>query len=499
MQLRSAHGWRTLVAGLLLSIPFLVTAGDFTDQYIVETNDLNRLENFTEPLGIEVKPFIYYPNPSGETVELYGDMFILRFSSDDQAAITTATEAVGRLRGVKSVEPDRILDVSIPDWQDTETLKKSRDALNPPPFTPNDPRYEDQWDKPITETDWAWSTTTGAGEGVAILDQGVDTAHEDLVDNLYMSWDFNENDANYYDIGGHGTQCCGVACAKIDNGVGIAGVAGNANLMACKIWGTNPLYTSTISNAMNYAIDNGVRVISMSWGGYEYSAFLNNIMSDAWNRGAFLCAGAANDNKDQPFYPAAYEKVMAVGGSNSSDERWSGSNYGDWVQIFAPGGLSTKRGGGYGGVQATSFTTPQIAGLAALVWSAHPGASNQQVWENIINGADTIDSDVGPILRMNSKKAVEAEIIAVEEKLHEPEFKLASTSIQKGEVRLSAPSSATYTLRVFDASGRGIHTEHGQTNNSGEITFNSDLNEGVYFWRFVTVEGAETGKFIYVD
>ncbi|MBD3285884.1 S8 family serine peptidase, partial [candidate division WOR-3 bacterium] len=464
------------------------------------TSDLSRLEKFAEPLGIEVKPLIYYPNPSEETMELYGDQYILKFSTEDQTTINLAVNKLERLHGVKSVTPDVILDVQPISYYDEpyeyEDESHSR-VMSPNPYTPNDPRYPDQWDKPLVETDIAWNTTTGEGAGVAVLDQGVDTTHEDLVDNLYMGWDFNEDDADYYDIGGHGTQCCGVACAKIDNGIGIAGVAGDGNLMACKIWGDNDLYTSMITNAINYAVDNDVKAISMSWGGYEYNSFLNNIMNDAWDRGAFLCAGAANSNIDDPFYPAAYDKVMAVGGIQSDGGRWTGSNYGDWVQIFAPGGLSTKRGGGYGGVQATSFTTPQIAGLAALVWSAYPHATNQQVWDNIINGADTIDSDVGPILRMNSKNAVEEEIIAVEEELYEPELKLTAT-IQQGVIKLSAPATAIYSLCIFDASGRLVHAEDGQSNSSGEVTCNPDIDAGVFFWQFQTAEGTKTGKVVYV-
>jgi len=496
--MRKRHVIFSMVGAALACLLSPVTlSADAGDQFIVKTADLDALQEFAAEHGAQVSPLIIYPNPSQETMELFGDQYIVKFATDDQSAINRVMNKVECLPGVQSVQPDEVLDIHIPKW-DEEPAESSFNlrVMNPPPYTPNDPMYPDQWDKPMTETNWAWNTTTGEGAGVAVLDQGVDTTHEDLVDNLYMGYDFNENDNDYYDIGGHGTQCCGVACAKIDNGVGIAGVAGNAHLMALKIWGDNPLYYSTLTNCMNYAIDNGVKVISMSWTATPSSA-LENVMANAWDRGAFLCAGVGNNNDDQPFYPAAYDMVMAVGSISSDGGRWSSSNYGDWVQIFAPGGMSTSKGGGYTNVIHTSFTGPQIAGLAALIFSAYPHATNQQVWDNIIQGADTIDSDVGPILRMNSRKAVERVIIAVEEGSPEPAA-VSAPAIQSGVIRFVCDLSGSYTLRIFDVTGRELYAERGRTDMKGEISCNPALGSGIYFWRFKASEGISSGKFVYV-
>jgi subtilisin family serine protease len=472
-------------------------SADAGDQFIVKTANLEALQEFAAEHGAEVSPLITYPDPSKETMKLYGDQYIVRIPAEEKSTIDRMINGVECLPGVQSVQPDEVLNIYIPEW-DEEPVENSFNlrVMNPPPYTPNDPRYPDQWDKPMTETNWAWNTTTGEGAGVAVLDQGVDTTHEDLVDNLYMGYDFNENDNDYYDIGGHGTQCCGVACAKIDNSVGIAGVAGNAHLMALKIWGDNPLYYSTLTNCMNYAIDNGVKAISMSWGTYQYNSSLESIMNNAWDRGAFLCGGAANDNTTLPFYPASFDKVMNVGATTSADERWGSSNYGPHVQIFAPGGLSTKRGGGYGGVQPTSFTTPQIAGLAALLWSAHPEYSNQQVWNAIILGADTLDSDVGKILRMNSNGALEADVSVAEQPLEAQA--VSAASIQSGVIRFAAPASTDYSLRIFDVTGSQVYETNGVTDARGEVICNPDIGQGVYFWRFKASEGTSSGRFVYV-
>ncbi|MCK4232360.1 S8 family peptidase, partial [candidate division WOR-3 bacterium] len=157
----------------------------------------------------------------------------------------------------------------------------------------------------------------------------------------------------------------------------------------------------------------------------------------------------------------------------------------------------TSKGGGYTNVIHTSFTGPQIAGLAALVFSAYPHATPQQVWDNIIQGADTIDSDVGPILRMNSRKAVERVIIAVEEERPEPAA-VSAPGIQSGVIRFVCELSGSYTLRLFDVTGSQVYLTQGKIERKGEIFCSPALGSGVYFWRFKTSEGTSSGKFIYV-
>jgi thermitase len=481
------------VVGAVLACLFspVILTADVGNRFIVKTADPEALQEFAKEHGAQVGPFIFYPNPSKETMELYGDQYIVKIPAEEKSTI----DRIQTLPGVESVQPDEILDIYIPEWEE-EPVKGLFNSPNPPPYTPNDPRYPDQWDKPITETDWAWNTTTGEGVTIGVLDSGVDTTHEDLVDNLYTGYDFNEDEDEYADIMGHGTSVCGVACAKIDNGIGIAGTSGDASLIMAKIFGSNDIYVSTISNAINFAIDNGASIISMSWGSYYYNSYLESVMNDTWDRGAFLCAGAANDNTSAKFYPASYEKVMNVGATTSADERWSSSNYGPHVQIFAPGGLSTTRGGGYGGVQPTSFTTPQIAGLAALIWSAHPEYTNYEVWLAIIRGADTLDSDVGKILRMNSNGALEADVSVTEQPL-KPEA-VSAASIQNGVILLVAPASTQYTLKLFDVTGRQVYTTNGRTGTHGVVVCKPEINRGVYFWEFKTTHSRGSGKIVYL-
>jgi thermitase len=482
--------------GILL-VPAGITAADVVpNQFIVRTSDSQALAEFAAEHGLETAGLIIYSNPSAQTMALFGNFYVLTFPKESG---TTAEQLTMLAQPwVEQAEPNALL-YPIPGYD-----KEVVESFTPPPdtfddpYTPNDPMFGDQWDKTLTETDWAWNSTRGEGATVAVLDQGVDTTHEDLNENLYRCYNSVDNDSNYHDLRGHGTSCCGYAAARIDNNVGIAGMAGGAHLMAIRVFpdeGGAP--SSVIINAINYAVDNGANVISMSFGAYG-NVGLEWTLNSAWDRGVFSCAGAGNNNKDEAFYPAAYPKVMGVGATTSDDERWENSNYGINAQIYSPGGLTTKPGNTYGSGTATSFTTPQVAGLAALVYSAYPGTATQQVWDNIIETADTLDSDIGKILRINSRNAVFREIIiGVDEESAEPVLVKASP-IQHGAIRFAAPGAANYRLDVYDVSGSLVYRDAGRTDADGEITCNPAIGQGVYFWEIRTHHSRETGKFVYV-
>jgi len=103
---------------------------------------------------------------------------------------------------------------------------------------------------------------------------------------------------------------------------------------------------------------------------------MQDAVNYAWGKGVVLVAAAMNSGSSSPAYPAAYEKVIAVGATDSKDQRWVSSptfssNYGSWVDVAAPGSniLSTTSNGGYGAMMGTSMASPHVAGVAGLVWS----------------------------------------------------------------------------------------------------------------------------------
>jgi subtilisin family serine protease len=298
----------------------------------------------------------------------------------------------------------------------------------------------------------AWDIETGSpGVIVSIVDTGIDDTHPDLATKIWnntdeipgngidddhngyiddgMGWDFVSNDNAPKDGFGHGTMCSGIAGAVTNNGIGLAGVCCKCTILPIKVLddtGSGPWVN--ISRGIKYATDNGADVISMSLGGYDPSDVLRDAVNYAYGKGVFVCAAAGNYNDYVEFYPAAYDNVTAVAATDHNDcrvtpENWGwGSNYGDWVDITAPGNLiySTMptyyvymNGNGYDYSQnysfggGTSFATPQVAGVAALLLSKDPSLTPDEVKELICGGTDPYSSTeyIGTG-RLNAQKAL---------------------------------------------------------------------------------------------
>jgi thermitase len=259
---------------------------------------------------------------------------------------------------------------------------------------PNDPYYGKQWHM---ETIWApegWGITTGSAEiPIAIIDSGVDPDQSDLMAKLIPGYNFVGGNTDTTDLHGHGTAVAGSAAAATDNSKGIAGVAWLNPIMPLVVLNSSGYATYyDVAKAINYAADNGVRVINISLGGPDYSSTLQNAVNYAWDKGAIIFASAGNSSSDTPNYPAACNNVVAVSATDSNDKLASFSSYGNWVDISAPGSYiyTTKDGGGYGYWNGTSFASPITAGLAALILSLEPTLTNQQVYDLLTRHADDL-------------------------------------------------------------------------------------------------------------
>ncbi|ACN15734.1 putative alkaline serine protease (subtilase family protein) [Desulforapulum autotrophicum HRM2] len=263
-------------------------------------------------------------------------------------------------------------------------------------YVPNDDRYSSQWHLPMISAPGAWDLTTGSPSvPIAIIDSGVDPTHPDLAGNLIAGYNFLENNTDTQDVLGHGTAVAGSAAAMTDNITGVAGVAGDSPIMPLVVLDANDYATYyDIARAINYAADQGVRIINISIGGSSYSSTLQNAVNYAWNKGAVIFACAHNYSTDTPYYPAACANVVAVSATTSTDTFASFSNHGDWIDISAPGTyiLTTSRGGGYGNWNGTSFSSPITAGVAALILSANPSLTNTQVVNILTQSADDLGS-----------------------------------------------------------------------------------------------------------
>lgn len=220
----------------------------------------------------------------------------------------------------------------------------------------------------------------GDDVNICILDTGVDMDHYDLA--CLGGWDFVNNDPNPDDDHGHGTSCAIVAAA-LDNDTGLIGVAPQAHLYAAKVLNSAGAgYISWIISGINWAAANGCRAMSMGFGSGTSSTALHDACDNAWARGCLLVAMAGDSGNpqgtgDDVCYPARYDSVLAVAATDRNDLRAPWSSTGPAVEVAAPGvniPISPLTS-----MSSTALSCSHVLGLAALVWHAHPGYTNQQV------------------------------------------------------------------------------------------------------------------------
>jgi len=284
---------------------------------------------------------------------------------------------------------------------------------------PSDPRWENQWAPAKIGAPAAWEITTGSEEIViAVLDTGVKLDHPDLAATVWTNpgeipangldddqngkvddvhgWHFYHQcsgseclpfeDDDLRDDNGHGTHVAGIAAAETDNQVGIAGISWGAQLMPVKVLDEygGGWYSDVIAGIV-YAADNGADVVNLSLGGEESSQALQEAVDYSHAQGVLLIAATGNTG-GTVLYPAACDHVLGVGATDVNDVRPGFSNYGPETDVVAPGVSIYSTWpwlDGYWHKSGTSMAAPHAAGLAALIWSARPDLSNDQVAQAI--------------------------------------------------------------------------------------------------------------------
>jgi thermitase len=249
------------------------------------------------------------------------------------------------------------------------------------PTGPNDARFAEQWALPVVGLPEAWTALpSGQTVIVAVIDSGVCLNHPDLQGRIIVGYDFVDNDNDPSDVFGHGCGVAGVIAANANNGIGIAGVAPNAQIMPLRVLDAQGLGNySNIASAIVYAADNGANIINLSLAGSNNSSILQQAVAYAIAHGVVVIAAAGNFNSPNTFYPAAYPSVIAVGSVDVNLQRSSFSNYGTFVDVYAPGRdiLSTSINGDYAFNSGTSFAAPIVAGLTALTESFNAPLNTQ--------------------------------------------------------------------------------------------------------------------------
>jgi len=322
--------------------------------------------------------------------------------------------------------------------QDSNVEYAEPDRIMVPFATPTDPYYASyQWD--LFETAGginapaAWDKSTGAGINVAVIDTGY-RPHADLSGQILPGYDFITNTTMANDGGGrdtdasdpgdwtpagscggglpatsensswHGTHVAGTIAAKANNGQGIAGIAYNARIVPARVLGRCGGYTSDIADAIVWASGgtvtgvpanaNKARVLNLSLGGTgTCDTTTQNAINSARSRGAVVVVAAGNSNTNaSTSTPANCSGVITVAATSRTGGKASYSNYGSNVTLAAPGGdngagiLSTLNAGtttpgadNYAFYAGTSMATPHVAAVAALMLSANPNLTPDDV------------------------------------------------------------------------------------------------------------------------
>lgn len=266
----------------------------------------------------------------------------------------------------------------------------SNNSLYGAMWLPNDPLLGEQWHHDMVYDYAAWNTAKGENVLVAVIDSGINRTHPDLKKNIKAAVNkcsFAQNGAE--DNSGHGTHVAGIIAAVADNGIGVAGVAPAAKLLAIKagdyIKGKVGFASADIVKSINYAVSQGADVINMSLGGPSKDVPVQNAITNAADHGVVVVAAAGNAAYDMANgvkeYPACCEDVITVSSVTRSGELSYFSNYGKGIiNVAAPGGsaledytldiFSCYLNNAYAYMPGTSMASPVAAGTAALILSA---------------------------------------------------------------------------------------------------------------------------------
>jgi photosystem II stability/assembly factor-like uncharacterized protein len=293
-------------------------------------------------------------------------------------------------------------------------------------FIPNDPQHvgNTKWYHTVVGSEDAWNISQGSSSvKVAIVDNAVFCGHSDLTTFAQYDVADNDNDAtpplqSSADFGwSHGTHCAGLATADINNGIGISSIGGNVELIGIKATkdASNSGVVEESYAGVQWACQNGANVVSMSFGGPNYSGSMQALIN-AYPDIVFLAA-AGNDGNTSQQYPGAYNNVICVGSTNNNDSRSNFSNYNGatpFVDIAAPGGYSfggltslvyTTGANSYAQMGGTSMATPFAAGLVGLMLSIDPTMPPGAIEACLISSGVDINQGIGP--RINALAAIQ--------------------------------------------------------------------------------------------
>ena len=323
----------------------------------------------------------------------------------------------------------------------------SVDVVEPLPLTilssepPNDPIFKagNQRNLEVINAQGAWDVSTGSNISIGIIDSGVKSSHEDLRGKVRSRVNWIDGSGDTEDTFGHGTMVAGIAAANTNNGVGIAGLCWSCNLIVEKCTHTCLISgqfhscgdPSVTVPAILDAIDQGsARVLNLSYNSGN-TEMEKAAVRYALKKNVVVVAAAGNDGTNSAAYPAGWSGelsgLIAVGASDNTDHRLADSNYGSFVDLYAPAENVWSTCGVVGGLMClasgfdlfpgyvekpdgqTSFATPLVTATAALMLSVNRNLTPGEIERLLVCSADKIgtDTDGNPMRRLNAGAALQ--------------------------------------------------------------------------------------------
>ena len=296
-------------------------------------------------------------------------------------------------------EEDSGLALFSEDIPQTQTWRSWLDNTeNPDPYLTDPTSYRYQYMHDTVDSYAAWGVTTGKGVTVAVIDTGVKANHEDLPNLRRVEVTNGNEPLGLEDATGHGTHVAGIIGAAMGNGKGGAGIAPGVTILSLRVVNAaGYIYDSALIAALRTAVKNGAQIVNISIGGTAYNAVFQKVINEAAEAGVTVVAAMGNDGTNCLNYPAGYDNVIGVVSVDRTNNRSSGSSYGTWGDVAAPGAAvwSTTYNGSYGPKSGTSMASPVVAGVAALYKSVHPDATPAQITARLKATATKGGSDLG--------------------------------------------------------------------------------------------------------
>lgn len=238
----------------------------------------------------------------------------------------------------------------------------------------------------------AWSLTTGSPDiVVAVLDAGVNE-HDDLVGRLVPGWNaVNPGGPTGDFCQSHGTRVAGVVAANKNNQIGVAGMAPETKVMPIVIFAGCTGNEADTANGVVYAADAGADILNMSLQFPVGTQALRDAIIYARGEGAVVIAATGNFGSSIAF-PARWPEVIGVGATTNTDAPWSSSNSGPEISVAAPGRdiWSLVNFSTYSFQSGTSFASPLVAGIAALMLTLDPALSHDEIQSILETTADDV-------------------------------------------------------------------------------------------------------------